>query len=316
MTSGLPQRFGAKGWRTVLILLAKLCLSAGLLYWIWASLPDGMDWSELQLVHPVLLLVCVPAALLQIALLAYRWLVTARSLADTGPALPDLRFPRFFHLTWLSQAVSQVLPALVAGDGLRIAGLHYDGMPLGAATRAVVVDRVFGLAGLVLLIVPGAAASGMIVLPSFWIAGIAVLVLAAGAAAIAVLQDRLASLLVRFGGGLMRLAGIRGLVLLAMAAAGHAFSVLIFQLLAVAYGIEIPLPTTLIVFPAALLMSILPISFGGWGVREASVVYGLSLYGVAEHDALLASLIFGSFQICTAVPSIAGVFFWARRRHP
>jgi glycosyltransferase 2 family protein len=98
-----------------------------------------------------------------------------------------------------------------------------------------------------------------------------------------------------------------------MSIAGHAISVLIFQLLADAYGLGIPLSTTLIVFPAALLMSILPISFGGWGVREASVVYGLSLYGIPEHDALLASLLFGTFQLVAAIPSVVGFFSWARR---
>ena len=308
--AGLLQRLGLK---TVLILLIKLCLSAAFFYWIWTALPDGTNWMELDLVQPVLLAVCIVAVLLQVALLAFRWLITTRHIASGIDDLPALRFLRFFHLTWLSLAISQVLPALVGGDGFRIAGLRYDGVPLGTSTKSVIIDRIFGLAGLVVLIIPGAAMSGFFAFLPFWVFPGAALHAGAIAAGLLIARRSLARIVFFHGGWLKQITGTGGLALLVMAIAGHAVSILIFQLLANAYGIDIPVSTTLAVFPAALLMSILPISFGGWGVREASVVYGLSLYGVPEHDALIASLIFGSFQICAAIPSIVGLFSWARR---
>ena len=309
----LSQRFGPRARKALFIVLLKLCLSAGFFYWIWTALPDGTDWMELRLVHPFLLLICIMAVVLQNGLLAFRWLKTTRQITDVSQELPAFRFWRFFQLTWLSQAISQVLPALVGGDGFRIAGLHYDGVPLGTSTKSVIADRLLGLAGLLVLIIPGIAASGLMSQPPLWVIAVAAVCALVAAAFVYSARHWLATGFVRYGGGLQRLFGVDGLALLVMAIAGHGFSVLIFQLLSTAYGIDIPVTTTLIVFPAALLMSILPISLGGWGVREASVVYGLSKYGIPEHDALLASLIFGTFQVCAAIPSIGGILSWARR---
>jgi uncharacterized protein (TIRG00374 family) len=170
------------GFKALLIVIAKLCLTAAFFYWIWTALPGGTQWMDLDLAHPSLLAICIAAAVLQVALLAFRWLMTTNAIAMGIEGLPVLRFFRLFQLMWLSQAISQVLPALVGGDGFRIAGLRYDGVPLSTSTASVIVDRVFGLAGLVVLILPGAMAGGLLASLPLWVFAAAAVLAAASVA--------------------------------------------------------------------------------------------------------------------------------------
>jgi len=47
---------------------------------------------------------------------------------------------------------------------------------------------------------------------------------------------------------------------------------------------------------------LIPISIGGWGLREAAVVSLLSAHGVAREQTLLFSLFFGLVFVISAVP--------------
>jgi glycosyltransferase 2 family protein len=299
----------ARRLRIFLTTVVKLCLTFGFFYWIWKSLPDGANWQGVTLLHPTLLLACIPAVMVQMALLAWRWMILTCGLAADLPNRQNLKFWRFFKLTWLSLSISQVLPAVIGGDGFRVASLRYDGIPLGLSAKSVVLDRMFGLAGLTMLVIPGLMASDLVGNGRLWFV-VAVAILAMSAAVGLAWRRFPALRLFPLGSVLARGRGVEYLIL---AILGHSLSVCVFQFLSEAYGIAIPLSVTLTVFPTALLMSMLPISFGGWGVREASVVYGLSLYGISEHDALLASIIFGTFQLCTALPSVAVFLSWARQ---
>ena len=49
--------------------------------------------------------------------------------------------------------------------------------------------------------------------------------------------------------------------------------------------------------PGIAIMSALPLSLGGWGIREASMVAGLGLLGVASADALAISLTYGVLSL-------------------
>jgi hypothetical protein len=64
-------------------------------------------------------------------------------------------------------------------------------------------------------------------------------------------------------------------------------------LLAASLGIGFGLLDALAVLPAVLLISSVPISIAGWGVREGSMVVGLGLLGVGNSDAALVSIFFG-----------------------
>jgi glycosyltransferase 2 family protein len=60
-----------------------------------------------------------------------------------------------------------------------------------------------------------------------------------------------------------------------------------------------------------LLAHILPISIGGWGVREAAAVALLGMTGVDATSALLVSIMFGVLLVLATLP---GALFWLMLR--
>ena len=65
-----------------------------------------------------------------------------------------------------------------------------------------------------------------------------------------------------------------------------------------------------LLLPLVLLMSLLPVSIAGWGVRETAMVGALSFVAVAETDALLLSVLFGLIVMVIGLP---GGFLWLLR---
>jgi hypothetical protein len=69
----------------------------------------------------------------------------------------------------------------------------------------------------------------------------------------------------------------------------------------------------LILVPLILVVSMIPISFAGWGIREGAMVVGLGFVGVASADALAISVAFGLAQIAIGLPGGAFWLFHYRR---
>lgn len=63
------------------------------------------------------------------------------------------------------------------------------------------------------------------------------------------------------------------------------------------------------IMPVVAFISALPISIGGWGVREGSMVLGLSLFNVHEEAALALSLTYGIAGLVMAVFFVAIALF-------
>lgn len=61
--------------------------------------------------------------------------------------------------------------------------------------------------------------------------------------------------------------------------------------------IDVPILLLLSVQPVIAIAAGLPISFGGWGVREGGMVFGLSFLQVSSDDALALSIMYGGVGI-------------------
>ena len=82
-------------------------------------------------------------------------------------------------------------------------------------------------------------------------------------------------------------------------------------LLAWGPNIAISPSQALLIFPTVFLISMIPVSIGGWGVREAAMVIGLSMVGVEAEQALALSIIFGISMVLSGIP---GGFLWLLHR--
>jgi uncharacterized membrane protein YbhN (UPF0104 family) len=78
-------------------------------------------------------------------------------------------------------------------------------------------------------------------------------------------------------------------------------------------GIALAFPVYVALVGGATLLSVLPISLGGWGVREVGMVTLFGAVGVAPERALALSLIWGFLPLLICVP--AGLLWWIGGAH-
>ena len=72
----------------------------------------------------------------------------------------------------------------------------------------------------------------------------------------------------------------------------------------------------MVAVPAGLLSSVLPVSFGGWGVRELAIQASYQAMNVNFAAAVLASVLFGVINIAFNLPGLLALWqgFGAVRR--
>ena len=58
----------------------------------------------------------------------------------------------------------------------------------------------------------------------------------------------------------------------------------------------------MVLVPPVLLVTTLPISIAGWGVREGAMVGAMALIGVPQEGALVLSLILGLLSLIACLP--------------
>ena len=97
-------------------------------------------------------------------------------------------------------------------------------------------------------------------------------------------------------------------IILFLGVSVHLLTVLLGFVLALGLGTQLSFFSCLAVIAPALLVSYVPISIAGWGVREASFVLAFSLIGVETETALLISLGIGALVLLV---SLLGGVLWA-----
>ena len=100
-------------------------------------------------------------------------------------------------------------------------------------------------------------------------------------------------------------AGIR---ILSIALGVHLMSITAIWLLAQASGLSLSLVDAAVLFTIMVAVALIPVSIGGWGVRELAVTSLLGSHGVPFEQALFFSLCFGAILLIAALP---GAIIWA-----
>jgi len=287
--------------KNVALFALKLAVTAGLIYWFVLPGIDVDTVAErIDRLSPGFLLLAAALIFLQNAIVVtWRW---ERVVAAIDRALPPWRLLR---TTVITLFFNQVLPSTIGGDGMRVWLLRGLGRPIGIAFRSVLIDRLIGFFGLLLLGLAGSlylmlwleAAGPMWLVALICLAGLVLIALAPPL--VGVLQrlpfDRLrqvfetlareVKLLVRDRPRLAKLVAASIVGQLALAGAVYC--------LAHDLEVRVELLGVFAVVPGVMVASSTPISIAGWGVREASMVVGLGLLGVAQSDAAIVSIGFG-----------------------
>lgn len=286
--------------RNLLILAAKIAVTGGLIYLVLRGVDPAGIAARLEDLSVAWLIAAAVLVFAQNALIVtWRW---ERVVAAIDAALPPWRLLR---ATVISLFFNQVLPSTFGGDGMRIWLLCRLDRRLGPAFRSVLIDRLLGLFGLLLLGLAGATyligkldepGPAWVLLPVSLsgiglIAAAPLLVRLMGWLPLPALRERLRTVaqevaaLARNRRCLTELVGVSILGQVALSGA--------IILIAVSLGIPIDPLGTLAVMPGVMIASSIPVSIAGWGLREGSMVVGLGLLGVGQADAVLVSIVFG-----------------------
>ena len=296
--------------------LGKACITGVLLWWVVSWIDVGQLRAVLSRLDAGAIASAAALVAVQALFIAWRWHRIVRRL---GGELPPSK-----SLLWVlvGQFFNLALPTSVGGDALRIWSLHRHGTAPGVAFSSVAAERATGVVILGVMV-----SLSLALLPSGVTDGIFLTLVSAGplllvALALLAFADSLP--LAWFPGFLtvpvVQLArALRLLVatppslleLLALSVAASTAGIAAAYVVGRSLDIDLPFAAYVAFVGGAVLLASLPISVGGWGVREAGMVALFATSGVAPEGALAVSLVFG---ILPAVVALPGVMAWWLQR--
>jgi hypothetical protein len=279
-------------------------------------------WEVIQDLHGGILGLVLALIWVTLFAIAKRWQLVVR-LGGIDVPLPNLT-----EATFIGAFFNQFLPSSVGGDFFRILAVRRQGASLNEAVTGVFMDRLFGfisLGILCLLIIP---AEGQVLMDSDlkWPFLLTMLLLAGV-----------------FGGGLLLLfvpkswhtyffirpfhsviemtqgAWRHKALFLSILLSSLVASILLIsglQILMIAFDIPLTWEQGVVILPVVMLLSSLPISFAGWGLREGAMIIALGVYGVSQEKALALSLVYGVLHLVSGVPGLVLWVLEKRRLKP
>ncbi len=298
---------------------ARALVSALLLYLIVRNLDAHQLRVLLGTARPEGLLAALLALMAAPMISAPRWQAI---LARLGWPLASGLLVRALYI---GAFINQLLPSSVGGDVWRVWYCTRAGVPVGTATNSILIERFAGFAVMVLCFaVTFPWLDGrMIADPVRWLFWAFLAVCVGGILAVVALGwaaphlGRIGLLrpvlglaeALRTVGGTANLLGI----MCATAVAGQLVAIVALFALAGSIGLQLSLFDCVVVLPPALLITLVPATLGGWGLREGAFVVILAFYGVAPEQALTLSILFGLVLMASTLP---GLLLWAQRASP
>ena len=298
-------------------LAVQLAVSGGILAFLLIRLDPAQVWDEISASNPAYVIGALAILLASTCVMAWRWqiLLAAKGIIEPLGWLTKLYF--------VGYAASQVLPTSVGGDAVRILDHSRRRPGLRAeAAGAVLMERLLGVAGTVLLLLVGL----VLVLgdPRAQVIGPGEAILLTAAAvllALLLFSRRVEGWLRRRLFPLGRRVGLERPVA-AVYAAVHGYRdhpgplgaalVLTFAtqlartasiwLCCLAVGIHESVGAY-VVFAALLsLVMVVPFTLNGLGVREAFFVGYFGRFGISNDTALAAGLLFYAIILAESIP--------------
>jgi glycosyltransferase 2 family protein len=319
---------GRPGWRSTLLLAAKVLISLGLMAFLFARIPLHELSATLRGASPWWLAASGALLLASNVLGAYQW---QRLLRAAEIRIPFWKALAYYHVGLF---FNNFLPANVGGDLARVLDASRYGPSRAAAFSTVIMDRLLGtlaLAGLALVTtLPafhdfrdlGGMPISVVYLALVGFFGLSVVAVWAvfHPALLPAVQRVLARVgLGGFGPALDDLAGRlqgfrgqRGLFvrLLAVALVVQVARIGVHVLVARALGLDIRLQYFFLLVPLLAVAVSLPISLNGIGVREGAGIVLFGLVGVGRTGAF--TLQFTTYLVAVAISLLGGLVFLLR----
>ncbi|MDF1877628.1 flippase-like domain-containing protein [Sulfurimonas sp. SAG-AH-194-L11] len=295
--------------------IIKLLITIAIFYFLFRNI-DFVEFSKIIFnSHGGWILVALLMQLTSTYLAAYRWFKISQLLVFKE------RLSFYVRSYFKGTFFNQVLPSSIGGDAVRIIDLTRKEYEKKEAFYGVFVDRVVGLVGLLVLnllatlLFFGTFDNDFSFLIIFiTLGGIISFSLLFQLHRLTFLENiKFLNLLVRLANRLNSLYASRMLLLkhITISVVVHLFSVLTMYGLSLALGLDLSFQTLLIAVPPVFLLTIVPISLAGWGVREGAMIGIFMLVGADQTKVLAMSILYGLLLIVSAVP---GAYFWIKSK--
>jgi uncharacterized membrane protein YbhN (UPF0104 family) len=305
--------------RKALFLLIKVVVSGLLLYMALNWVNIGTVASRLSELDPHWLILGLLVPLIQTFLLSLRWQTIISRCGS------DLPLGQLFRVSMIAQFFNQTLPSSIGGDAMRIwhAARQTDWR---IATYSVIVDRVVGVTALAMIVtaclpwtlelVRNPVGRGALLLIGFGCIGGGLVFVGLASDRLHVLQRwaptrhlaataTVALGILRSRGAFARIFGLSFLL--------HGLTAVLAWCAARSIGAELSLLYALFLVLPVVLIATVPISVGGWGVREGVMVAAFGYAGLPPSDGLIVSLLFGVSYLL--IGAMGGVVWIVATRH-
>jgi len=295
----------------VMWLAAKTAVSVGLIVVVFWKLNLAAVWEKSRQLSVALILAVILIFAVQTCVAAWRWWVILRH-HHLG-----IRLLTTVRISLIGAFFNQLLPSSIGGDVARAWYVYRLGCSKSASVITVLSDRIYGmllLAFLAIIFFP------ILVFFRVRIEALVVVGVVTSGATVALFAafwlDRLPRWLQRWP-VILHLGSLseatraitsdkRAIVpVLGLSLLVHAFTILATLVLLAAVAPQHNLLLCAALVPVITLMSTMPVSIAGWGVRESVMIYGLALAGIPKEAALIVSVLIG--LSLAAVGLIGGV---------
>jgi uncharacterized membrane protein YbhN (UPF0104 family) len=233
-----------------------------------------------------------------------------------------LSLPGATQISFIASFFNQVLPSSVGGDAARIWLLARSDGSWANATYSVLIDRIVGVLVLALIVIAclpwsleliqNPLARAVLLLIGAGSVGGAAVFLAMGVRHWPILDrfmpTRHLAAAARNAWRLCR-SGQPVATVTVCSVAIHLLTVTSAWCCMKAVSAPVGFAPVLFLLPPVLLITTIPISIAGWGVRESSMVAAFSYAGLAQSDGLTLSILFGAVSFALGI--IGGIVWIA-----
>ena len=295
--------------------LIRIGVSLGLIIWLFSRFNLQGVWHAFEKLPLSLWMAACGILFLAQMLSSVRWWIMARALQFKGV------WPTYLGFYFVGMFFNLFLPTGIGGDIFKI---HFLSKGIGrkfAATLTVLGDRYFGLTAMVLV---GAFCAlirpGLLPMPfrnGLLMGGVALIFILVGMPFIARIFRRTnSSLLNAVPTAVARLQKPGTLFpILALSFCLQTLGMGAVALMGKGMEIHVPGAFYFAALPMINIMTMIPITFNGIGVREGAFVYFLGLKGIEPEPALALGLLFFSMQVAISLMGGVVYAFGFHRRH-
>jgi glycosyltransferase 2 family protein len=295
--------------RRILLSTIKIVISAALLYLAlrkanFSDLASRIDVASLGWIA-----LAISATFLQIFIGVLRWRIVSAACAAPLTIRQAMRY------NLIGSFFNQTLPSSIGGDAVRLWLVARAGAGWRAATYSIFVDRAIGLIALAVMIVASLPWSYQLISDPYGRSALLLVDFAALAGGVGFLiLGRLPWPWLKTWWGTHHIyacavianrvvfSRTHGVTIAALSIFVHVLAVVIAWCVVQSISAPVGFGQTFQLIPPIMLITMLPISIAGWGVREATMALAFGYAGLMTNEGINISLLFG------AVSFIVGAF--------